>query len=160
MFQLTDEQANNLGVWIYALQSGNFEQTRHDLIRATVDPSRCKLEFCCLGVAAWILLPDRLSKEGLCRRKASDSYFVFQVVDNPSYIPEEIFEEMFGLSGVVQYHLALMNDEEKSFEVIAEVLKGYLVLSDRQFDYYDSRGRFEESVIQWKEIGGAEREGV
>jgi hypothetical protein len=121
----TTKQKANLDKWIAALESGDYEQGMGSL---------CKVEesfaahrptlYCCLGVAAKVL---DVTINGIHLCDPREEYENFG---------KQKFEELFGLSGLLEVGLIEMNDTDgKGFQEIADFLKK--IRDDKNFNIFD-----------------------
>lgn len=103
--------------WVEALRSGRYEQGRGQLILERKDKSR---EYCCLGVLADIIAPERITTRDKSRTGALMVDGAFAVLST------EICQKV-GLEYDLQDTLANYNDQrKKSFNWIAAYIERYL----------------------------------
>ena len=114
---LTKEQRVEIERWIASLESGKYQQDRHQL-------KSCS-GFCCLGVYAdthdvvWQSLGDDNDVPF-----SSDGRQIGAV--NEDYLDNGWFEERTGIDRTGQHVLARINDGSSSFGPVVAALRGFL----------------------------------
>ena len=115
---LTKEQRVEIERWIAILESGKYQQDRHQL--------KSCIGFCCLGVYAdthdvvWQSSDDGVDDVPF----SSDGRQLGDV--NASYLDGEWFEERTGIDKPGQHVLAHINDGSSSFGPVVAALRGFL----------------------------------
>jgi hypothetical protein len=111
--KLTDIQEK----WLTALESGEYQQTKHALHRPE------KNEYCCLGVACKLVLGDPNDTTSM----GTNSIWLGNVGKAPCPVVDAL--GLYGSCGEIEndsqydYSLAEMNDDGKSFKEIAAYIR-------------------------------------
>lgn len=112
-------------LWLEALRSGEFKQGRNQL-KTEMAPDEAR--HCCLGVACELY--KRETGEGAWVLRGEDlNFWISQYDSSWSSLPQAV-ADWFGLDrdpyvyeGLSKTSLAILNDEAKSFEEIADIIE-------------------------------------
>lgn len=122
---MTEDQKQNLTLWIVALRSGTYKQGELSLAKIDSPSTNEEFKYCCLGVAAEVMnIPNKVIDYGSMKQKAY--IFVSNGDEITSFSVWDAIELIltFGLERTEQAKLIKMNDNLKlSFEEIATYLE-------------------------------------